>query len=122
MEYEAVIGLEVHVQIKTKSKMFASVGYSFGEPPNTLTDPVVWALPGVLPVINRDAVKKTIMVGLMLGCKIPEITKWDRKNYFYPDSPKTTSSPNTTSLCASAEASRLSSRAQTHRKWASTES
>lgn len=88
MEYEAVIGLEVHVQIKTKSKMFASVGYSFGEPPNTLTDPVVWALPGVLPVINRDAVKKTIMVGLMLGCKIPEITKWDRKNYFYPDSPK----------------------------------
>ena len=88
MEYEAVIGLEVHVQIKTRSKMFASVGYSFGEPPNTLTDPVVWALPGVLPVINRDAVKKTIMVGLMLGCKIPEITKWDRKNYFYPDSPK----------------------------------
>ena len=88
MEYEAVIGLEVHVQIKTKSKMFASVEYSFGEPPNTLTDPVVWALPGVLPVINRDAVKKTIMVGLMLGCKIPEITKWDRKNYFYPDSPK----------------------------------
>ena len=59
MEYEAVIGLEVHVQIKTKSKMFASVGYSFGEPPNTLTDPVVWALPGVLPVINRDAVKKS---------------------------------------------------------------
>ena len=88
MEYEAVIGLEVHVQIKTKSKMFASVGYRFGEPPNTLTDPVVWALPGVLPVLNREAIKKTIMVGLMLGCKIPEITKWDRKNYFYPDSPK----------------------------------
>ncbi len=88
MEYEAVIGLEVHVQIKTRSKMFAPVGCRFGEPPNTLTDPVVWALPGVLPVLNRDAIRKTIKVGLMLGCEIPEITKWDRKNYFYPDSPK----------------------------------
>ena len=88
MEYEAVIGLEVHVQIKTRSKMFAPVGCRFGEPPNTLTDPVVWALPGVLPVLNRDAIRKTIKVGLMLGCEIPEITKWDRKNYFSPDSPK----------------------------------
>lgn len=88
MEYEAVIGLEVHVQIKTNSKMFASVGYKFGEAPNTLTDPVVWALPGVLPVLNYDAIRKTMKVGMMLGCTIPEITKWDRKNYFYPDSPK----------------------------------
>lgn len=88
MEYEAVIGLEVHVQIKTKSKMFSPVGCRFGEPPNTLTDPVVWALPGVLPVLNREAIRKTVKVGLMLGCEIPEITKWDRKNYFYPDSPK----------------------------------
>lgn len=88
MEYEAVIGLEVHVQIKTKSKMFTSVGYKFGEPPNTLTDPVIWALPGVLPVLNREAIRKTVKVGLMLGCTIPEITKWDRKNYFYPDSAK----------------------------------
>ncbi len=88
MEYEAVIGLETHVQLKTKSKMFTSVAYKFAEAPNTLTDPVVWALPGVLPVLNYAAIRKTIELGLMLGCEIPEITKWDRKNYFYPDSPK----------------------------------
>jgi len=88
IEYEAVIGLETHVQIKTRSKMFTSVAHRFAEPPNTLTDPVVWALPGVLPVLNFEAIRKTIALGLMLGCKIPEITKWDRKNYFYPDSPK----------------------------------
>lgn len=88
MEYEAVIGLEVHVQLKTKTKLFASVPYHFGARANTLTDPVVWALPGVLPVINREAVRKTVKVGLMFGCQIPEYTKWDRKNYFYPDSPK----------------------------------
>ena len=84
MEYEAVIGLEVHVQIKTRSKMFAPVGYRFGEPPNTLTDPVVWALPGVLPVLNRDAIRKTIKVGLMLGCEIPaqprKLSRQPRKN------------------------------------------
>ena len=88
MEYEAVIGLEVHVQIRTKTKMFTSVEHKFAEPPNTLTDPVIWAFPGVLPVLNFEAIKRTIELGLMLGCKIPEITKWDRKNYFYPDSPK----------------------------------
>lgn len=88
MEYEAVIGLETHVQLKTESKMFTSVAYRFAEAPNTLTDPVVWALPGVLPVLNYAAIRKTIELGLMLGCEIPEITKWDRKNYFYPDSPK----------------------------------
>ncbi len=87
-KYEAVIGLETHVQIKTRSKMFTSVAHRFAEPPNTLTDAVVWALPGVLPVLNFEAIRKTIELGLMLGCKIPEVTKWDRKNYFYPDSPK----------------------------------
>ena len=88
VQYEAVIGLETHVQIKTRSKMFTSVAHRFAEPPNTLTDAVVWALPGVLPVLNFEAIRKTIELGLMLGCEIPEITKWDRKNYFYPDSPK----------------------------------
>lgn len=88
IQYEAVIGLETHVQIKTRSKMFTSVAHKFAEPPNTLTDAVVWALPGVLPVLNYEAIRKTIELGLMLGCEIPEITKWDRKNYFYPDSPK----------------------------------
>ncbi len=68
--------------------MFTSVAHKFAEPPNTLTDAVVWALPGVLPVLNFEAIRKTIELGLMLGCEIPEITKWDRKNYFYPDSPK----------------------------------
>lgn len=88
MEFEAVIGLEVHVQLHTKSKMFTAAPYRFGEEPNTLVDPVVLALPGVLPVLNFEAIRKTVKVGMLLGCKIPEITKWDRKNYFYPDSPK----------------------------------
>jgi len=88
MEYEAVIGLEVHVQLKTNSKLFASVPHRFGAEPNSLTNSVIWAFPGVLPVINYEAIRKTIKVGMLFGCEIPEITKWDRKNYFYPDSPK----------------------------------
>ena len=88
MEYEPVIGLEVHVQLKTKSKMFARAPYHFGAAPNTLTDPVVLALPGTLPVMNKEAIWQTVQVGLLFGCKIAEVCKWDRKNYFYPDSPK----------------------------------
>ncbi len=88
MEYEVVIGLEVHVQVRTKSKIFTSVGVGFGQEPNTLTDVVVMGLPGALPVINKEAVEKSIKVGMMLDSVIPEVTKWDRKNYFYPDSPK----------------------------------
>lgn len=88
MAYEAVIGLEVHVQLKTASKMFTRAPYVFGAAPNTLTDPVVLALPGALPVLNKDALDKSIKVGLMLGCKIADVCKWDRKNYWYPDSPK----------------------------------
>jgi aspartyl-tRNA(Asn)/glutamyl-tRNA(Gln) amidotransferase subunit B len=88
MNHEAVIGLEVHVQVKTKSKMFSRVAASYGQPENTLTDPVVLALPGALPVMNRAALEHTIKAGLMLGCEIAPICKWDRKNYFYPDSPK----------------------------------
>jgi aspartyl-tRNA(Asn)/glutamyl-tRNA(Gln) amidotransferase subunit B len=88
MQYEAVIGLEVHVQVKTRSKMFTRVAAGFGAPPNTLTDPVVLALPGVLPVMNKAALDAVIKVGLMLGCEIAPVCKWDRKNYFYPDSPK----------------------------------
>ena len=88
MNYEAVIGLEVHVQVKTRSKMFTRAATGFGEPPNTLTDPVVLALPGVLPVMNKAALDQIIRVGLLLGCDIAPVCKWDRKNYFYPDSPK----------------------------------
>jgi aspartyl-tRNA(Asn)/glutamyl-tRNA(Gln) amidotransferase subunit B len=88
MKYEAVIGLEVHVQVKTRSKMFTRVATGFGQPENTLTDPVVLALPGVLPVMNKAALDLVIQAGLMLGCAIAPVCKWDRKNYFYPDSPK----------------------------------
>ncbi len=88
MNYEAVIGLEVHVQIKTQSKMFTRVAAGYGHPENTLTDPVVLALPGVLPVMNKAALDAIIKAGLMLDCDIAPVCKWDRKNYFYPDSPK----------------------------------
>ncbi|MEO0794705.1 MAG: Asp-tRNA(Asn)/Glu-tRNA(Gln) amidotransferase subunit GatB [Verrucomicrobiota bacterium] len=88
MEYEPVIGLEVHVQLKTRTKMFTRVAYEYGHEPNTLTNPVIMGLPGTLPVMNKEAVRKTVQLGLMLGCKITETCKWDRKNYFYPDSPK----------------------------------
>ena len=86
--YEAVIGLEVHVQIKTCSKVFTRVATGYGEPPNTLTDPVVLGLPGALPVMNKAALDASIKAGLLLGCEIAPVCKWDRKNYFYPDSPK----------------------------------
>ncbi|MDX2185560.1 MAG: Asp-tRNA(Asn)/Glu-tRNA(Gln) amidotransferase subunit GatB [Opitutaceae bacterium] len=88
MKYEAVIGLEVHVQIRTRSKMFTRVAAGYGHEENTLTDPVVLALPGVLPVMNKAALDAVIKAGLMLGCEIAPVCKWDRKNYFYPDSPK----------------------------------
>ena len=87
-EYEAVIGLEVHVQLKTKSKMFTDAPYYYGAEPNSLTNPVVLGMPGTLPVLNKEAIEKTIQVGLMLGCEIPPVSKWDRKHYFYPDMPK----------------------------------
>jgi aspartyl-tRNA(Asn)/glutamyl-tRNA(Gln) amidotransferase subunit B len=88
MNYEAVIGLEVHVQIKTRSKVFTRVAAGYGHEENTLTDPVVLALPGTLPVMNKAALDAVIKAGLLLGCEIAPVCKWDRKNYFYPDSPK----------------------------------
>lgn len=87
MEYEAVIGLEVHVQIKAESKIFTRCQAGFGYEPNTLVDPVVMGLPGALPVMNKKALDGIIKAGLALNCTIPEVCKWDRKNYFYPDSP-----------------------------------
>lgn len=89
MEYEAVIGLEVHAQLLTNSKMFCSCDANYqGQEPNTHTCPICLGMPGVLPVINQKAVEQTIMVGLALHCQIAGVTKWDRKNYHYPDLPK----------------------------------
>jgi aspartyl-tRNA(Asn)/glutamyl-tRNA(Gln) amidotransferase subunit B len=88
MQYEAIIGLEVHVQLKTRSKMFCGCATEFGAPPNAQVCPVCLGYPGVLPVMNEEAVRKTILTGLMIGSKITRFSKWDRKNYFYPDMPK----------------------------------
>lgn len=85
---QVLIGVEVHLQLKTKTKCFSPSGYHFGADPNTLIDPVVMGLPGALPVLNREAVRLAMRTGLALGCDIAEVTKWDRKNYFYPDLPK----------------------------------
>src|SRR4051794_4223836 len=86
LKYETVIGLEVHAQVRTQSKMFCgcSAAY-FDAPPNTHVCPVCLGMPGVLPVINQAAVEATIMTALALNCEIPEASKFDRKNYFYPD-------------------------------------
>jgi aspartyl-tRNA(Asn)/glutamyl-tRNA(Gln) amidotransferase subunit B len=88
MDYEAVIGLETHVQLKTKSKMWCGCANSFGAPPNTNVCPVCLGLPGVLPVANEEALRLTVLTGLLLNCRIPARAKFDRKNYFYPDMPK----------------------------------
>jgi len=85
MEYEAVIGLETHVQLKTKSKMWCGCANAFGSDPNTNVCPVCLGLPGVLPVANEEALKKTVLTGYLLNCTIPQLAKFDRKNYFYPD-------------------------------------
>ncbi|MEJ5362611.1 MAG: Asp-tRNA(Asn)/Glu-tRNA(Gln) amidotransferase subunit GatB [Spirochaetota bacterium] len=88
MEYDAVIGLEVHVQLNTKSKIFCSCSTQFGSLANTQVCPVCLGLPGVLPVLNKDVLRKAIQAGLALNCKIASYSKFDRKNYFYPDLPK----------------------------------
>ncbi|HTX57822.1 MAG TPA: Asp-tRNA(Asn)/Glu-tRNA(Gln) amidotransferase subunit GatB [Candidatus Acidoferrales bacterium] len=87
-KYEAVIGIECHVELKTKSKMFCGCPNEFGGEPNTKVCPVCLALPGALPVANKDAIGHMIAAGLAFGAKIPAFSKFDRKNYFYPDMPK----------------------------------
>ncbi|MEK6692249.1 MAG: Asp-tRNA(Asn)/Glu-tRNA(Gln) amidotransferase subunit GatB [Nitrospirota bacterium] len=88
MQYEAVIGLEVHAQLLTKSKMFCGCSTKFGSEPNTQTCPVCIGMPGVLPVMNRKAIEFTIKTGLALNCSIASYSRFSRKNYFYPDLPK----------------------------------
>ena len=88
MEFEPVIGLEVHAQLKTKTKIFCSCSTAFGAPPNTHTCPVCLGMPGVLPVLNRKVVEYTLRMALATGCKIESESRFARKNYFYPDLPK----------------------------------
>jgi aspartyl-tRNA(Asn)/glutamyl-tRNA(Gln) amidotransferase subunit B len=88
MEYEAVIGLEVHAQLLTKSKIFSPSGAEFGEKPNSQTDPVVLGMPGVLPVLNIRSVEFAIKMGLASNCSITPFSRFARKHYFYPDLPK----------------------------------
>jgi aspartyl-tRNA(Asn)/glutamyl-tRNA(Gln) amidotransferase subunit B len=88
MDYAIVIGLEVHVQLTTESKMFSWSGTDFGLPPNTQTDPVSLGLPGTLPTMNRRAFELALRTAVALGAEVAPFTKWDRKNYYYPDLPK----------------------------------
>ncbi len=87
-DYEAVIGLEIHVELLTESKMFCGSAVTFGEEPNTHTCPICLGLPGTLPVTNKKAIEYITMIGLALNCKINPISQFHRKNYFYPDMPK----------------------------------
>ena len=87
VEYEPVIGLEIHVQLSTRTKMFCGCELSFNDPPNTHTCPTCLGLPGALPVVNERAIHYGIMIGLALGCEIAERSLFHRKNYFYPDLP-----------------------------------
>jgi aspartyl-tRNA(Asn)/glutamyl-tRNA(Gln) amidotransferase subunit B len=87
-DFEPVIGLEIHLQLATRTKMFCSCALSFGEPPNTRTCPVCLGLPGALPVVNARAVHFGLMIGMALGCELADRSIFHRKNYFYPDLPK----------------------------------
>ncbi|HEY4899321.1 MAG TPA: Asp-tRNA(Asn)/Glu-tRNA(Gln) amidotransferase GatCAB subunit B, partial [Terriglobales bacterium] len=87
-KYEPVIGLEVHVQLLTRTKIFCGCSTQFGNPPNTNVCPVCLGLPGPLPVLNRQAVEFAVLASMALNCQINERSIFARKNYFYPDLPK----------------------------------
>src|ERR1700760_2684679 len=87
-KYEVVIGLEVHVQLGTSTKIFCGCATSFGAAPNTNVCPVCLALPGALPVLSREAVELALKAAIALNCSVNPVSQFARKNYFYPDSPK----------------------------------
>ncbi len=87
-QYETVIGLEVHVELATKTKIFCGCSTAFGGAPNTHTCPVCTGMPGSLPVLNKQVVEYAVAVGLATNCQITQYCKFDRKNYFYPDNPQ----------------------------------
>ena len=87
-KFDPVMGLEVHVELATETKMFSTSSAHFGAAPNTNVDPVSLGLPGALPVVNAKGVEWAIKIGLALNCKIAESSRFARKNYFYPDQPK----------------------------------
>ncbi|MCK5174718.1 MAG: Asp-tRNA(Asn)/Glu-tRNA(Gln) amidotransferase GatCAB subunit B, partial [Planctomycetes bacterium] len=87
-KYKIIIGLEIHVHLATKTKMFCGCELVYGGEPNTRVCPVCIGMPGVLPTMNKKAVEFATLAGLALNCEIPSFTKWDRKSYYYPDLPK----------------------------------
>ena len=107
MDYETIIGLEIHAELSTESKIFCSCSTEFGADVNTHTCPVCTGMPGVLPVLNKKAVEYAIMAGLAMNCNITRYGKQDRKNYFYPDLPKDTRFHSTTFQYAMAGTWRL---------------
>jgi aspartyl-tRNA(Asn)/glutamyl-tRNA(Gln) amidotransferase subunit B len=88
VDYKVLVGLEIHVQLYTRTKMFCGCELAFGAEPNSRVCPVCLGMPGSLPVMNKQAVEFSILAGLALNCQIPSFTKWDRKGYYYPDLPK----------------------------------
>jgi len=88
LQHRVIVGLEIHVQLCTKSKMFCACAVEFGQKPNSRVCPVCLGMPGVLPVMNKQAFEYAVLVGLALNCEIAKFTKWDRKSYYYPDLPK----------------------------------
>ncbi len=88
IKYKIIVGLEIHVQLSTKTKMFCPCELSFGQQPNSRVCPVCMAMPGTLPVMNKQALEYAVLAAMALNLEIPKFTKWDRKNYYYPDLPK----------------------------------
>ena len=99
-KFEPTIGIETHVQLQTKTKAFCGCRYSYGASANTQICPICMGHPGTYPKLSEEVVEKGVQIGLALNCKIREVSKFDRKQYFYPDLPKRVPDRNSTSQCA----------------------